>query len=138
MLYLLDTDTFSLYLRGDLKVLGRVLSHPASDLALSIISVEELWSGWWTATRQAKSTGQAAYAYDQLTGTINELKNWVVVSFPDPAILRYHTLQRQKLNIGGNDLKIAATALDLSAVVVTRNARDFGRVAGLTLEDWAQ
>ncbi|MBO0696880.1 MAG: type II toxin-antitoxin system VapC family toxin [Zavarzinella sp.] len=138
MLYLLDTDTFSLYLRGHLKVLGQVINHPASDLAVPIISVEELWSGWWTATRQAKSTGQAAYAYDQLTGTINELKNWLVVSFPDPAILRYHGLQRQKLNIGGNDLKIAAIALELSAVVVTRNTRDFGRVAGLALEDWSQ
>jgi tRNA(fMet)-specific endonuclease VapC len=77
-------------------------------------------------------------AYDQLTTTINELKNWLVVAFPDTAILRYHGLQRQKLNIGGNDLKIAAIALELSAVLVSRNTRDFGRVTGLTLEDWSQ
>jgi tRNA(fMet)-specific endonuclease VapC len=138
MLYVLDTDTFSLYLRGDPKVLGRVISHAASDLAISIISVEELWSGWWTATRQAKHAAQAAHAYDRLTATINELKNWSVVSFPDPAIVRYQTLNRQRLNVRGNDLKIAAIALELAATVVTRNSRDFSRVAGLSQEDWSR
>jgi tRNA(fMet)-specific endonuclease VapC len=139
MLYLFDTDMFSLYLRGNLKVLGRFISHSASDLALSIVSVEELWSGWWNATRQAKTTGQAAYAYERLTETINELKNWSVVTFSDRAILGYHRLQRQKLNVGGkNDLKIGAIALELSAIVVTGNARDFGRVSGITLEHWSQ
>ncbi|HKB03504.1 MAG TPA: type II toxin-antitoxin system VapC family toxin [Gemmataceae bacterium] len=138
MLFLLDTDNFSLYLGGNLKVLGQVIRHPVADLALSIISVEELWSGWWTATRQAKNAPHAALAYNRLTEVVNELKNWPVVSFPEPAIRRYHTLKRQKLNVGGNDLKIAAIALEASAIVVTRNVRDFGRVAGLTLEDWSQ
>ncbi|HET6575501.1 MAG TPA: hypothetical protein VFG68_18000 [Fimbriiglobus sp.] len=40
-------------------------------------------------------------------------------------------------NIGANDLKIAATALEVGAVVVTGNARDFGRVPGLIHENWA-
>jgi tRNA(fMet)-specific endonuclease VapC len=137
MLYLLDTDTFSLYLNGDVKVLGRVIGPSASDLALSIITVEELWSGWWTATRQAKNPAQAAVAYDRLTETITELRNWLVVPFPLPAMYRHNVLKRQKLNVGGNDLKIAAIALELSAIVVTRNARDFNRVGGLSLEDWS-
>jgi tRNA(fMet)-specific endonuclease VapC len=138
MLFLLDTDTFSLYLGGNLKVLSRVINHPVSDLALSIISIEELWSGWWTATRQAKNPAQAALAYYRLTDLVDELKNWPVVTFSELAIRYCHTLKRQKLNIGGNDLKIAATALQASAIVVTRNVRDFGRVAGLTIEDWSQ
>ncbi len=41
------------------------------------------------------------------------------------------------MNIGGNDLKIAAVALEAGGIVVTRNLRDFRRVPGLVCEDWS-
>jgi len=137
MLYMLDTDIFTLYLRREPKVFAQILQHSSADLALSIISVEELWSGWWTALRQAKTSSQAGLAYERLTETIDELKNWRIVSFPESSILRYNALKQQKLNVRGNDLRIAATALETSAVVVTMNTRDFKRIAGLNLEDWS-
>jgi tRNA(fMet)-specific endonuclease VapC len=137
MFYLLDTDIFSLYLRGHPNVFRSVVGHQAADLGLSIVSIEELWSGWWTPIRRAKTPDRTAVAYQQLTETMDELRNWVLVSFSEPALRRYDALKRQKLNVGGNDLRIAAIALELSAVVVTRNARDFNRVGGLTLEDWS-
>ena len=137
MLYLLDTDIFSLYLQGHPSVFRSVVGHQAADLGLSIISVEELWSGWWTPIHRAKTPDRTAAAYRRLTETVEELRNWALVSVSEPALRRYEGLKRQKLNVGGNDLKIAAIALELSAVVVTRNARDFNRVGGLTLEDWS-
>jgi len=39
--------------------------------------------------------------------------------------------------IGPNDTAIAGHAIAVSAIMVTNNTREFGRVPGLTFEDWA-
>ncbi|VWB20214.1 twitching motility protein PilT [Burkholderia lata] len=39
--------------------------------------------------------------------------------------------------IGANDASIGGHAIAAGAVLVTHNSREFGRVAGLSLEDWA-
>ena len=39
--------------------------------------------------------------------------------------------------IGGNDAMIAGHALAADCVLVTNNTREFSRVAGLHVEDWA-
>ena len=40
--------------------------------------------------------------------------------------------------IGANDLFIAAHARCLGLTLVTNNAREFGRVPGLKVENWAE
>jgi tRNA(fMet)-specific endonuclease VapC len=45
-------------------------------------------------------------------------------------------LERAGRPIGPNDLLIAATARAQDLVLVTHNTREFGRVAGLRIEDW--
>ena len=60
-----------------------------------------------------------------------------ILAFTVPAIQRYHHLKKLKLNVGKNDLRIAAVTLEAGATVVTRNLRDFGRVPNLQLEDWS-
>ena len=46
------------------------------------------------------------------------------------------SLERRGTPIGANDLLIAAHALALGATLVTDNVREFGRVEGLTVENW--
>ncbi|PHM50896.1 type II toxin-antitoxin system VapC family toxin [Xenorhabdus miraniensis] len=40
--------------------------------------------------------------------------------------------------IGNNDTAIAGHALSVGAILVTNNTREFSRVIGLPLEDWAK
>lgn len=69
--------------------------------------------------------------------TVEMLSGWVIVPFSVAAMSRHAALVRQRLNVGSNDLKIAATALENNGTVVTRNMRDFARVTGLRCEDWS-
>lgn len=40
--------------------------------------------------------------------------------------------------IGSYDMLIAAHALSLNAILITNNVREFARVSGLTIENWAE
>ncbi len=51
--------------------------------------------------------------------------------------IRAHLEQAGK-TIGANDCLIAATALARGAVLITNNAREFQRVPGLAVEEWAE
>jgi tRNA(fMet)-specific endonuclease VapC len=135
--FLLDTDTVSLYLRNHPPVCGAIVAHRGDELLISVITVEELWDGWQAVIRKAKTPPEVGAAYTRLADTLNELRSWSIVPFTTPAVERYAGLKKQKLNVGAGDLKIAAIGLETGAVVVTRNARDFRRVPGLTIEDWS-
>jgi len=46
-------------------------------------------------------------------------------------------LLKQKIRIGTQDLRIAAIALSLNGIVVTRNLKDFEKVPNLKILDWS-
>ena len=138
MRFLLDTDIFSDFLQNHPTVIATVVRHLNSHVAISIISVEEIWDGWKAALRKAKSHDDTGLAYDRLTATLTELKDWTVVSYDILSVARYESLKKLKLNVGTSDLKIAAIALETNATVVTRNVRDFARIPGLQIEDWSR
>jgi tRNA(fMet)-specific endonuclease VapC len=66
-LYVLDTDILTLFQSGHPAVVHHVRSCPADELAVSIISVEEQLTGWYTKLRRAKKRDQLARAYQGLT-----------------------------------------------------------------------
>ena len=47
-----------------------------------------------------------------------------------------HELEQSGTRIGPHDLQIAAIAIQNDLTLVTHNTGEFGRVAGLQLEDW--
>jgi tRNA(fMet)-specific endonuclease VapC len=124
-------------LQNDVRVVRAVVAHLTATVSVPVITVEEVWGGWAKAISRAKTPDRIALGYARITETRSELRYWTVVSLAVGAIARYNVLKQQKLNAGGNDLRIASIALETGATVVTRNRRDFARISGVAIEDWS-
>ncbi len=136
--FVLDTDTLTLFQRGDAIVQKNAATHASLGVATSVITIEEQLTGWYTLVRRAKTIDQTAHAYQQLANTARFLASFQILSFDVPSINRYMALRKLKLNVRSNDLRIAAIVLENGSTLVTRNARDFKQVPGLVSVDWSQ
>jgi tRNA(fMet)-specific endonuclease VapC len=137
-LYILDTDILTLLQKKHPAVVQRVAGHDPSELAVTIISVEEQLSGWYTQLRRAKKRDALARVYLYLTRNVQSLALLQILSFTEAAIFRYERLKSLKLGVGKKDLCIAAITLETAATLVTRNMADFRKVPYLPLENWAE
>lgn len=136
-LYVLDTDHLTLLRRGNAQVVARVAATPQTDLAITIISIEEQFRGWFTQVRKARDAARLARAYEGLFDVIDMARRLLVLPFSRTAVERYLDLRKTLPRLGKRDLAIASVALEFNATVVTRNQRDFAQVPNLQVEDWS-
>jgi len=136
-LYVLDTDIMTLLRHHHARVCQNVASHPATELAVTVLTIEEQLSGWYRLLRTAKQPPQVVRAYQELADAVQFFGGGGILSYSAPAIGCYDRLKALKLTVRKTDLRIAAVTLEHSAVLVTRNRRDFQRVPNLIVEDWA-
>jgi tRNA(fMet)-specific endonuclease VapC len=136
-LFVLETDHLTLYYRGDSIVVRRVDAQPPTELAISVLTVDGQLTGWYTLARQARRPEEIARADAHLGESVVRLGRWRILPYTVSAIARVAQLKALRLNVRLMDLRIAAVAWENQAVVVTRNRRDFGRVPGLSIEDWS-
>ena len=136
-LYVLDTDTLTLLQDGHAAVTQRFNSHSLAEMAITVISVEEQLSGWYTKLRRAKKREEKVRVYQRLSNCTQALAGWQILSFTEQAFLHYDNLKTLKLKIGRMDLSIAAITLENGGTLVTRNLRDFQQIPNLPLENWA-
>lgn len=136
-IYILDTDTLTLLRANHADVCGRVAAVAPTDIAVTAITVDEVLTGWYAVARRANRPDLIERAYGELAQAVLFLGRQNLLNFTRPAIAEYDRLKALKLNVGRNDMRIGAIALELRAVVVTRNVRDFGRIPNLTVEDWS-
>src|SRR5262245_30550812 len=120
-LFVLDTDTMTLWLRGHMRVCERISVQDPSRLCTTIVTIEELLRGWYTQIRKAKGDEQVARAYAALQQTVQVAARLHVLAFDQVVIRRFNDLRARKLRVGTNDLKIAATVLENEGLLVTRN-----------------
>ena len=113
MLYILDSDILSLFQRGDPIVVRRVCEQPLANLVVTVISVEEQLSGWYTLVRRAKGRSDLARAYDRLAKSVEFLGRFEILPFNEPSIQRFEDLRAMKLGVRASDLRIAAISLEV-------------------------
>ncbi len=126
---MLDTDTVSFALRGVGGVAQRLLDTEPSQVCISSLTLAELRFG---AERRRSQ---------RLHRLISDFTSPLVVApFDADAAGRFGqigaVLEAEGTPIGQIDTLIAAHALVLSVILVSNNARHFGRVRGLRTESW--
>lgn len=130
--YLLDTN-ICIYIRRQRPpaVLARFQKLKAGEAVLSAITYGELLYG-------AAKSAQREQALHQLQELVSLIP---VLDVPGTAAEHYGqiraALEAKGEVIGGNDLWIAAHAKAEGLILITNNEREFKRVKGLKVENWA-
>ena len=129
-LYLPDTNAVSVFLRGGDEPLTARMLQEFPNLRLSALVVAEREFG----IIQHAAGQRYRHRFEQLVTTI-PVEPFTRTDAAHYARIRA-LLEKRGQGIGPMDTLIAAQALRLSAVVVTRNVREFSRVTGLKCENW--
>lgn len=131
MIYCLDTNIVIAIIRNEPAVIGKLKVLDLADLKLPEIVRAELLLGCLKSAHPDRERAKVKHVIAPI--------DWV--PFSEEAVEHYaairYELERSGSIIGPNDLLIAATARALGAVMVTANDREFSRVPGLVVENWA-
>ena len=65
-LHVLDTDCLTLLLHGHAEISRQAAARDRAELALTIVTVEEMLTGWYSQIRKAKNDEQLIRAYAAL------------------------------------------------------------------------
>jgi tRNA(fMet)-specific endonuclease VapC len=130
--YLLDTNILSALIRQPQGPVASTLARRGyATVCTSIVVAAELRFG-------ARKLGSST-----LTAKVDDLLASLPVLALDAGADRIYAEIRLQLEqagtpIGPNDLLIAAHALESGLTLVTDNSDEFGRVAGLQVENWLE
>lgn len=130
--FMLDTNMVIYIIKHKpASVLERFRKYDPAEFCISPITLAEMQYGISKSSKPEKN--QMALA--------SFLSNIAVLPFEDDAAVEYGDiragLEKKDTPIGSNDMLIAAHARSLDLTVVTNNTKEFARVPGLKLENWA-
>ena len=130
MKYLLDTNICVYWLNGDVTSEQRALEIGLKNIAISFITLSELFYGAYKSQR-----------VEQNLTAIKSLKKKLKRIDSDKKICETFGNLKSDLEKEGNiiddaDIFIAACALENNLVLVTNNEKHFLRIKGLRIENW--
>ena len=134
MIYMLDTNILIYLIKNKPESVSSKINSlgPEVQLCMSFFTYAELLKG---AERSSKK--------ERVLKNLKQLTQEIPVQYEVKTSLCQHYathftyLKNKGITIGANDLWIACHALSEGATVVTHNTREFSRIKGLRLEDWA-
>lgn len=133
MKYMLDTNICIYAIKHKPEnVIQRFLQHDPEEMCISAVTYAELMHGVEKSMAVQKNRIAIAMFLSPIT----------VLDFHAQAAEEYGKiraeLERKGTPIGSMDLLIAGHARSEGLILVTNNTREFKRVEGLQVEDWAQ
>jgi tRNA(fMet)-specific endonuclease VapC len=133
MIYLLDTDVLSYYLKGRTEVLFQVNRIDKTQISVSSISTMEIEYGFMLNPISRQNYEQT------LRNFLDEvhLLEFNALDGLMSAKIRSE-LYRQGQSTGRYDVLLAGTAIARDLVLVTNNTKHFSGIHGLKLENWTQ
>jgi tRNA(fMet)-specific endonuclease VapC len=72
-LFVLDADVLTPYYRGNLAVVRNVHAYPSQELAITVMTIDEQLTGWYTLTRRARLPDEIAAPYAGLGDAVVRL-----------------------------------------------------------------
>ncbi len=133
MRYLLDTDSLSYFFRGEGQIARRLRTVTPADVGLPAPVLYESRHGMLRMSSGARQAALLA-ALDRAIDTLDVVP--FDASAAEAAARARAQLEALGVGIGPIDVQIAGIALATSATLITRNVREFSRVAGLLVDNW--
>ena len=131
MKYLIDTDILSYFLKSYPQVVSQFNATEPDDLATTIINYTELLFGAYKSAKvEQKLVAMKAF-----------LETLTIINFDKRSGEMFAQLkaglQQHGTIVADMDLMIASICLTNGCVFVTNNTKHFGKIPGLTLENWS-
>jgi tRNA(fMet)-specific endonuclease VapC len=135
--YILDTNIVTFSQHGNPHIAQCAKIVGISNIFITTVTLEEQLKGRLAAiSRCATKPELLPIAHQNLLITQRYFCNMNLLDFNESACECFKKLRQQEINIGTQDLRIAAIALVNDAILVTQNYKDFIKVPDLKMEDW--
>lgn len=134
----LDTNHFSELERdsSECKRLLRRIEQSGEAPFTTVITAEEVMSGWLARVRGRLAPGRLLEAYHDFQNGLESLHGWTLLPWNGEVAAIFETMRLRGVRIGTLDLRIASICINYEATLLTRNLTDFRQVPDLQVENW--
>jgi len=136
---ILDTDNLTIIQRGTEPEYTRLKEYlkryAEKEVYTTVINFEEQMRGWLSVVASARDSNREIKAYKDLQLSLKFFQDVQILEYDQAAKDEFTKLQKLRIRIGTMDLKIAAIAIARNAQLLSRNLKDFQKVADLMVKD---